>query len=160
MSNRILTRLENLATCLCAAILEANLPEPCFCGIVPGEAVVEDYIGDCEPVCGMAFVRLASIYPATSLGQPSDDVNNCGLMLGADIEIGILRCISSGEADGSPPSPEELYAATQLQINDSLAIYKAVNCCDLGDVLMDTYSPVGPLGGIVGGIWPISIMDQ
>jgi hypothetical protein len=152
--------LASLVACLCEQIAEAGLPDPCFCGLVPGEAAAADYIGDCNDRCGMAWVRLVSLYPSSIIGAADTTPGNCAKGLGADIEIGIMRCITAGESDGSPPSPAELLDATLLQVTDAIVMWKTVYCCDgidNADFILGQYQPLGPGGGTVGGVWNLSV---
>jgi hypothetical protein len=159
--SRIFDVLTEVAACLCAQIQIDGLPEPCFCGVVPGEAIAIDYAGDCAPLCGMAWVRLSNVYSAASVGVASVLPGNCGRSTGIDIEVGIVRCISAGDSDGSPPSPEELQDATELQLADAMVLQRTLICCDAldsGSIIMGTYTPVGPQGGVVGGTVLVSVM--
>lgn len=151
--NPIEQMLEDLATCLCAQIITDGLPEPCFCGVVPGEAVAFDYAGSCDDACGMAWVRLGSAYPSVTIGSPTAQPGNCSAAIGIDVEMGIVRCIEVGSADGSPPTPEQLNDAADLQVADLLAIWRAVACCRQSkDWAIGQYTPFGPEGGLVGGV--------
>jgi hypothetical protein len=150
--------LEDLATCLCAQIITDGLPEPCFCGVMPGEAVAFDYAGSCADACGMAWVRLASAYPSTAIGIASGVPGNCSSTIGLDVELGIVRCIEVGSADGAPPTPEQLNEAAILQQADLLAIWRAVACCRQSkDWILGQYAPFGPEGGLVGGVMQLSL---
>jgi len=156
---RITTLLTDLATCLCAQIISDDLPPVCFCGVVPGEQVALDYAGDCEDACGMAWVRLATSYPSVTIGAASARPGNCGLGLGVDVEMGIVRCISVGQVDGQPPSPAELSAAAVLQQADMMALWRSIACCrNSKDWMIGAYTPYGPEGGTVGGTLTASIL--
>ena len=161
-SNPVFSRVGELAECLCAQIQdpENGVPDVCFCGIVPGEQAIGNYAGDCKNKCGMAWVRLVSLYPMASIGQIDSTPGNCGVGVGIDVEMGIFRCISIGDEQGNLPSPAELLEATQLQIADALVMRKAVYCCDAipsKEVILANYTPVGPLGGLVGGTFRVSM---
>jgi len=159
MPNQVTVAITELATCLCAQIITDGLPPVCFCGVVPGAEVALDYAGDCKDACGMAWVRLASSYPSTAIGQPSILPGNCGVGIGFDVEIAIMRCIEAGDADGSPPEPGVLAAAAVLQYEDMLAMWRAVACCRQSkDWIMGAYTPVGPEGGLVGGALAVSML--
>lgn len=156
----IFSRLDDLRTCLCAQIELDDLPSLCFCGIVPGSEVAVEYQGDCTDRCGMAWIRLASLYPAVSVGQVSTQMGNCGNMMGVDVEVGVMRCMPVGGYDGLPPTPAQLRAATELQVKDAQAIWKAVVCCQgSDDWIIGQYRPFGPDGGIVGGIVEINFLE-
>jgi len=161
-SNPAFGRLAALATCLCAQIQDPlnGVPDVCFCGIVPGEAALGDYAGDCDVKCGMAWVRMVTIYPSNSVGAALLEPGNCKHGMGMDVEMGMLRCISAGDSLGNPPSPEELLAASELQIADALVMHRAVYCCDTippRDVILGQYQTIGPSGGLVGGFFNMSM---
>lgn len=160
--NVVYDRLSALAACLCGQIQDPvnGVPDVCFCGIVPGDQAVGNYAGDCKDVCGMAWVRLVQMYPMVSIGSPDVTPGNCGTGIGIDVELGILRCITVGDEQGNLPTAAELLAATQLQIADALIMRKAVQCCDAvpwKDTIVTTYTPSGPLGGLVGGMLNVSM---
>jgi hypothetical protein len=155
--------LTEMAACLCNQIEAEGLTKPCWCGVVPGAAVVADFMPDCfgdegSPLDGMAWVRLVSAYPAFQPGivvENPADAMFAGL--GFDIEMGILRSIPLSE-DGI----DEATAATSVtdQMDDMLCIRKAVMCCaelDRADFLLNQYTPVGPLGGVVGGAFTVMV---
>jgi hypothetical protein len=156
--DRIQNVLAELSTCLCAQILTDDLPPVCVCGVMPGAEVALEYTGDCDDACGMAWVRLVSSYPSTSVGAPAERPGNCGLGIGLDVEMGIVRCIEVGDAD-VPPEPAHLAAAAVLQTADMMAMWRAVSCCRQSkDWMLGSYVPYGPEGGLVGGVLPVSIL--
>jgi hypothetical protein len=161
-SNPVFSRVGELALCLCEQIQDPDngVPDVCFCGVVPGDQAIGNYAGDCNDKCGMAWVRLVSVYPMSSVGVINPEPGNCGVGLGVDIEMGIFRCISVGDEQGNLPSPAELLEATQLQIADALVMHKAVRCCTAipsKEAIIGPYTPVGPLGGLVGGTVQVSM---
>ena len=150
--------LSDLATCLCAQIITDGLPNVCSCGVMPGEQVALDQMGDCNDTCGQAWVRLASSYPSTSVGLASELPGNCSAAIGLDIELGIARCVEIGDAN-QPPSLADLTDAAYLQSRDMLAMWRAVACCRQSkDWAIGQYQPFGPQGGVVGGILPIAVL--
>jgi hypothetical protein len=161
--NRIFGLLTDLAGCLCAQINdEANgLQGVCFCGVMPGEAVAMDYVDGCDDdTCGMAYVRLTTLYPSATIGQVDQRPGNCGLGLGIDIEVGILRCISGYDDSGTLPDEAEVLAKVQQQTADAFAMIRAINCCaslPSKEFIMGQYAPVGPMGGVVGGTITLSV---
>lgn len=158
MPNLIWQAVEDLTTCLCAQLLTDNLPPVCVCGTLPGVEVALLYTGDCDVACGQAWVRLAGAYPSVTIGQPSTRPGNCNSGIGADIELGIARCIDVGDAD-TPPSPQVLAAAAQLQMDDMLAMWRAVACCRQSkDWIVNAYTPFGPEGGLVGGSLLVQVL--
>lgn len=159
MANSITDVLTELAACLCAQIGVDGLPPVCMCGVMPGETIALDQVGVCAGVCGMATVRLTSAYPSTSIGTPTRTPGNCRAGIGIDVELAIVRCIEVGGEDGQPPPPEALAAAAALQMDDMLAMWRAVECCrESKDYIIASYTPFGPEGGVVGGALLLSIL--
>jgi len=160
--NAVFERLTALATCLCAEIQDpANgVPDVCFCGIVPGEAALGEYAGDCDTKCGMAWIRLVSVYPSNAVGVTVSTAGNCAHGLGMNVEMGMMRCISVGDDQGNGPTPAELLDASELQIADALLMHRALYCCDAipgRDVILGPYQSLGPQGGLIGGSYGISM---
>jgi hypothetical protein len=153
--------LTDLAACLCDEIDASGLPGTCFCGVVPGDAAAQDYAGNCKDgKCGMAWVRLLGAYPASGVAAQDQTPGNCGAGIGADIEVGIMRCMIVGDAQGNPPTPTQLLDTTALQMADAEAMRRAILCCSTipnHDMLLGTYTPLGPNGGLVGGVWSLSV---
>ena len=130
----------------------------CFCGIVPGADVALDYAGDCDDVCGMAWVRLVTAYPSVHRAARRNGPATARAGIGIDVEIGIVRCIDVGDGT-DPPDPADLAAAAVLQIADMMAMWRAVTCCRPSkDWIIGTYTPFGPQGGLVGGTLPLAIL--
>jgi hypothetical protein len=151
--------LTALATCLCAEIVDPvnDVPDVCFCGVIPGEAASAMYGGDCKTKCGMAWTRLITAYGAAGVGNVSNLPGNCATGIGFDVELGMLRCTPIGTAT-TPPKPEELLASSQLQLADMMVMRKAIACCPGSrDWALGTYTPMGPGGGLVGGFWTIQM---
>ena len=157
LPNRVATVLTDLSICLCAQIEIDGLPPTCFCGVMPGAEVAMDYAGDCDSVCGMAWVRLIAAYPSSSIGAASERPGNCAMGIGFDIEMGIVRCLDVGES-GEPPTPESMAESALLQSADMMAMWRAVICCNGSkDWMMGQYQPYGPEGALVGGMFQIAV---
>lgn len=152
------TTLESLAACLCAELVDVG-PDLCFCGVIIGEDTYDlSGIGDCESGgCGQAWVRVTSSYMASELGVQDTDGGNCNLELNVELEIGVLRCLEIPDR-GEANTPAELLAAFRQQQADMLAVRRSVLCCDavdIEDVIMGVFSPIGPQGGLYGGVWTV-----
>jgi hypothetical protein len=152
--SRIHDALTLLAACLCTEATDnGEGPDLCFCGILPGDAVVHDYgFGDeCDGTDGMAWVRLMMSYPSSAVGSADTTPNNCIKPTGIDVEVGILR---------GYPIEEQVTAATAAaavegQFADHDRIMRAVLCCEAfsrKDIVLGQYTPVGPMGGVFGGV--------
>jgi hypothetical protein len=155
----VFDRLCALKDCLCEQVKQSGKPVG-FCQIVPGEAAASTYF-ECARDGGMAWVRLNTMYPVVSVGTPNTALGNCGSELGFDVEIGIMRCMPIGTSMGAGPSPKQLHEAAALQILDAHTLFRAVYCCDsihAKDYRAGQYQPLGPEGGVVGGILTISMV--
>jgi hypothetical protein len=149
------------ASCLCQQISAAGLPEPCFCGVLAGATVVLDYCGDCGGGrCGQAWVRLSESYGSTTFPDPA--VNpTCAAPLAAVLEFGIARCAPVGDDQGNPPSLGDQLDTARLVTADMQAIRRAIACC-MGhrEHVLGSYTPLGPVGGCVGGTWPVTVSED
>lgn len=147
--------LVRLRDCLCETLTARGLmPGDCFCGIVPGQQVAWDY------QTGMAWVRLESVVPSAVFPNQSFELNNCGTTLAAEIEIGVLQCAPMPGADGSPPDQLQKFESARLQLATMAAMRAAILCCaddDDLDLILGDYEPQGPNGGLVGGVWNLSV---
>ena len=152
-----------LASCLCRTIAINGLPAPCFCGVLPGEAVAYDYCAPCEgDACGMAWVRLVAaaersvVFAATTLAATG---NPCDVSLAATFEIGILRCAPTLKENGDLPTMADHLAAAELQFADMAAARESALCCftDRRQIALGAYTPIGPEGGCLGGAWTVNI---
>ena len=153
-----------LAECLCTAIRNRNLPEPCFCGVIPGEQVTLDYCTDCDSTgCGMAWVRVAGVAPRqVSFAQPvratASTSGGCQVAVEAVFEVGIVRCAPMLGPDGQPPSLAAQLDATRLQMADMAAGLEAAACCFRDrDSQVGGWTPLGPQGGCLGGTWFVTV---
>lgn len=154
--------MTEIAACLCNQIEVDGLVKPCWCGVYPGATVVADFMPECfegaQALDGMAWVRMASAYPAFQPGVVVEDPAQTMVAgLGFDIEVGILRSV---------PIPEEGIDESQAaesvtsQIDDMLCIRKAISCCvalERADFILNQYTPVGPIGGVVGGAFTVMV---
>jgi hypothetical protein len=151
----IFTYMASLVECLKQQQQEMLLPEMCFLAVVPGEAAAADYMGDCEDKNGMGWVRLITTYPTTVVGQPDTTPGNCAKAIGADIEIGVIRMAPTPDEQGNLPTEDEQNAISSLVVDDMLAMIKAISCCDVldpEDVVTGPWTPLGPEGGVTGGV--------
>jgi hypothetical protein len=154
--------MSELAACVVVQLEIDRRPPVCWAGVAPGATVVADFFPDCfhgdDGPDGMVWTRMITPYPAFAPGIiVTEPAESWVAPLGVDIEVGIMRTI---------PIPEEGLDSTassdsaQGQIDDMQAIRKAILCCasfERSDVLLGQYTPVGPLGGVVGGAWTVMV---
>jgi len=152
----ITTLMAMYQQCLCEQIEADGLPETCFCGLLPGQNLANDYGDD-----GMAWVRLVATHPSRQFPQEDDTWTPCAAPMAYTLEMGVLRCAPVfKDSRGNPPSLEAQFEAVRLQMADMEAMKKAIACCNTPpdwDVALGTYVPFGPDGGRVGGIWTFSV---
>lgn len=156
-AQRIASRVNALAACLCASIPAEDAEKMCLCGVIPGAANIASYAGTAGD---MAWVRLLNAYPSNQPGQLAQALGNCDSSRGMDVEIGILRCYDIPE-DGEALSQEQVNEMSAIQLADLGYIWSAVSCCGSDpndpdhwtskDWLMANYVPLGPDGGLYGG---------
>jgi hypothetical protein len=151
-----------LAGCLCTELAAAGGPTPCFCGLVPGGEVAID-CGCDDPQCngnGMAWVRLAQVFPSSQFPFPDSTAATCATTLAYVLEVGVSRCVPVGDDAGNPPSLDEQLATVRLQTSDMQAMRRAIQCCvatkDTSYVL-GNYQPMNSSGGCGGGVWTVTI---
>jgi hypothetical protein len=144
-------QMMELKNCVCEALAEFGGGELCWCGLYPGQQVSWEYCGECAgDVCGMAYVRLAGVFPYDVFPEAVID-QRCVRPLAWEIEVGALRCIPQ-RPDGEPLDQRSMNEVALHQINDAYAIYWAMRCCGI-ELAVGSYVPVGPEGGCVGGFW-------
>lgn len=149
--------LTGLASCLCATLTEAERPETCFCGVLPGQTAIAEYAGDCDRD-GMAWVRLITSYPAVGVGIAATNVGDCAVGTGIDVEVAVMRRYPV-TVEGLDEA--EALEAVQGQVDDMNLMRKAIQCCDAfgnKDYILGGYQPLGPIGDMVGGSWTVYLM--
>lgn len=149
-----------LSDCLCSALDDTPGGVPCFCGVVPGANVAMDYCdcGSTARACGMAWVRLDSLYPSRVFPQPATEANACRDPLAARIQLGVTRCLPGMDARGNPPSVAAQAEAVRVQMADMAAMRRAASCCfTSGLFLLGQYTPIGPTGNCGGGQWTVTV---
>lgn len=150
-TQQVALALSALAECVCAELATTGAGPTCWCGLYPGQAVSWDYCGECNGGrCGMGYVRLAGVFPYSTFPQPLID-DRCVRPLAWAVEVGALRCLPT-LPDGALLDPDSMAEVALAQILDASALHRAVKCCGV-EAAIETYVPVGPAGGCVGGFW-------
>lgn len=152
LGQRVTSILIELADCLCQEITKREMPAPCFCGVLPGDEAPFVYCNSCQG--GQAWVRLVGVgEPASDLSIPT---NNCAGIVVVQIEMGMVSGFVPMGDDGEPVDMSIQLAATERQVDEMDAMYHVLTCCSLSmkeKVSALAYTPVGPDGTCLGGIW-------
>jgi len=154
-----------LVGCVCDRLTDTPAGAPCFCGVVPGGPLVSmDYCGCSDGGCGMAYVRLDTVFPSRVFPAPDFTAANCATGLAARFFVGCFRCVPGISETGQPPSEVDQMTAADMIWADMAALYTAIRCCvddvlglSWGDVVVGGYVPVGPSGDCAGGQWPVTV---
>lgn len=149
-------RVNNILSLLLADVVARHESDGhakfCLASVVGGEEVAWDYGSPCDD--GMIWTRLISVQPPETTRDPF--INNCITELSATIEMGHLFAAPVPDADGDLPSEHEHIESAQRQIHSMDLALSALVCTPLpgGESLTQlTYTPLGPSGGIMGGVW-------
>lgn len=132
----------------------------CSIGKQPGDSVVLDYIE-----CGaMAWVRLVDTVPSINGSSYDITPDSCVWGKAHQMEMGLFRksplpTETLGELQ--MPTEEELTAAADAQYDDMEAMDRAImNARKELELLQGTYTPVGPVGGALGGTWAFTLAQE
>jgi hypothetical protein len=152
LGQRVESILIELADCLCQEIRKREMPTPCFCGVLPGDEAPLNYCNACQG--GQAWVRLVSVgAPEGDLSVPT---NACAGIVVVQVEMGMVHGYLPIDDDGEPADLSTALAATTRQIDEMDVMYHVLTCCSLSmreKVSNLGYTPVGPDGTCLGGIW-------
>ena len=121
--------------------------------------------GEVPDDCDLMAVAWQGLYTGEA-GAPNNQPEGQGFVnRAATFEIRRIRCISSSDERGTPPSPTEINEDAELLLTDLWAIYQGfvarkgdrsfLTSCEgftLGNAV-----PVGPSGGVGGWILPVDV---
>lgn len=128
----------------------------CSTTVASGSQAIYDF--GAESCGGTIWTRLVSANVTNSFPAVDDDPNNCAQRVAYHAEVGILRAAALPESTGldiEVPSDEELFNESRQQLfdmQDMLTGLQAVGA-EMDDFMIQSYFPVGPEGGVVGGTW-------
>lgn len=164
----IYPKIIEMSACLCLEIEASGLRPVCSCGPVVG-ALSLDYCSSCaEGQCGgQAWVRFVTTFPSIEFPQQQVLASNCTVPVVYQIEVGMARCKPVGTSSGvrgyQPPTLEEQVDALREQMADVAAMYRAINCCFMGNkdgnYNIGQYTPLSPEGDCLGGSFLITVQD-
>lgn len=153
-------RVNNVLSLLLSAVVarheQVGHGNFCLASVVAGEEIAWDYGSPCDD--GMIWTRLVSLQPPETSTEIAG--NECFVELAATIEMGHLFAAPVADADGDLPDAHEHTEAAQRLVNSMDLALQALICTPLpgGESLTQlTYTPVGPSGGITGGVWTANL---
>lgn len=142
---------------------KAGTEDLCATSLYPGEAAPLDY-AECG---GMLWVRLITSYETASFPAPNNDPGLCNqTTLAYQLEVAVMRPapipddFTGGFVD--LPDDAEHTASTHHQMDDMEAMHEALRKArkDIEQVAIGSYTPVGPVGGTVGGSWTLVVGNE
>lgn len=106
---------------------------------------------------GQAYVRVAGM-----AGQTTPAAVACPAAMVTRLVVGVIRCAHTLDDNGDPPTPEQLTEDTRNTTRDAALVLQALTCdlpnlSNVDRVALGEWTPVGPLGGCVGGEWVVTI---
>lgn len=141
-------------------VKKRGLPEISVATLQPGISTVVDYTGNGDN-CAEVIVNLTNAVPMSNF-PVVDTQGTCATELGFQIEVAIFRCapmMRGSQNNPIPPAPEEQLEATRLHLADMQAARAAIRCA-MGETdrnyVLGAFTPYGPSGGVVGGIWVLT----
>lgn len=125
--------------------------------VYPGQESALDTA--CE---SQAWVLATSVFPSQTFPNVATTPQAaCASSLAVAVQVGIVRCapvprqISRGDYV-APPLTEQ-HEAARVQMADMALIRRAILASTYSDLVLGTYLPVGPMGGLVGGYWTATL---
>jgi hypothetical protein len=140
-------------------------PLPCFCrvAVYPSAPVPSDSCeaaGDCADGCeGQLWGAIQLIQ---RVQQPASAGTGACEAYTFTAQVGAVRCAAIPHEDGTPPDIDAVQRDAARQAVDADGIRYAIACCparprrliDAG-IVLESWTPLGPQGGCVGGFWTI-----
>jgi hypothetical protein len=132
---------------------------PDHVSVQPGALAVWDDCCDCdEESCGgQVWVRLVRAHPTDPFPTKVLRQLPCPDVIGVQVAVGIIRCVSSLDDQAKAPPPATLILEGHQMVCDMAALLRAAECCLEGDevAVLDQWVPLGASGGCAGGEWTV-----
>ena len=148
--------LTRLIECTQAELERSGLP-PTISVVVPGQLAINDHAGNGKE-CDELVVNVVQAYPYEVFPNPSDRAL-CTSPMAYEVQVTIFRCAANPEGtrqSPKPPTPAAQLNSVRSHLADMQAMKRAILCCVRDDerlYALRTFTPVGPLGGVIGGTW-------
>lgn len=154
--------LDALLVCLENEVAKVPSPPHSVC-LRPGSQVallVSQHHDECCE--GLAWVRLAQIYPASEFPAADETVMKCPTGWAVVVEIGVARCAPVGD-ENDLPSCDDWTAVTNHTTADAAALrrtlmrFRAMDEHRFTQVVPGTWEPMNTEGGCVGGAMTLTV---
>jgi hypothetical protein len=152
--------LDVLAAALGAFDEAPGAVAPCAAGVVAGAAAAVDRgLDTADGCCGQLWVRLVSLYPSRTFPDPDGRPTDAGSVSWAVVvEVGSVRPAPIVREEGERiilPSMDEEQEAAWVAVTDQAVLRYALLTRYAEDrevqLVLGTFTPFGPEGGVVGG---------
>lgn len=151
-------QLVALLECL-EGTLDANDAPAIRAFIAPGGSPAWDVCCVEDGAEGQAWIQVVEVAPTDAFPTPQTGVMRCDFgEWSVTVNVGVLRCASTVDDNGSPPDADTLTEEAWKVQRDRVLIDSAIRCCFLGgddpDIeafVIGSWTPLGPGGGCVGG---------
>ncbi len=154
--------LQALVACLEQEVQHLAVPPKVTC-LRPGDRIELLIAQNRDECCeGLAWVRLAGIYPSTNFPTQDEDYQRCQTGWGVVVEMGIGRCAPVGD-ENRLPSCDEWTASAEAVAGDAAALRRTLLCFKtLEDFRYTMYvpglwTPMTTEGGCVGGAMSVTV---
>lgn len=154
---RLTPHLVALAGCVETKLKEAKIVT-CYGGITSGDGVDLSEIGDSG---AMWWINVGNVTVGNADGTRSSKPS-CRPTWYVNALVGYATCYPVNE-DGTAMDEKQQLTLSSLVNAAMMALYRAVACCDwqgdygVGEVVVTTWTPQGPMGGVLGGQWSVQI---
>lgn len=155
-AERLHEALMDFLTCVGLAV-----PDICSYGLTIGESYVpfdpdpDDDCEDGEAACSQIWVRVTQVTPTEA---PEGWAGSCAEEMMLGLEVGVIRCLEIPE-DGEAPTATDVTTAALRAMSDMQAMKCAALNCEVWDSIeVGGWSPLGPLGGQVGGVLSFTVV--
>lgn len=131
----------------------------CAITVYPGTAVPVDF-GPESGCRGTAWVRLVSANPTVSFPAADNRVNNCGYSLAYTVEMGMVGpapVMTDRLGNFIAPTDVEQFEASLRMFGELEMMHAAIRGAGIDQLVLGDWTPQGPEGGIMGGLWTMVI---
>lgn len=163
MTDPVFDRAKRLLDNVDLALDRVNAPA-CRSFVAPGADAPWDTCCDCPAGEGQAWVAVSRYFPTESFPDPAAGAHRCHPReYAVELVAAVLRCATVVDDAGQPPSAAAVTDDARKVGRDRQALLEAILCgyvgddADPGEFRLGEWTPLGPLGGCVGGQWTLTV---